>query len=123
MNEMTPLKAAENLESMVNGVTLYQKGTEVLPNYVSLSPHCIELLSFAASTLRRVASGELAEVKHAHWIDYMADKKDWLRDDGKSVFIECSACHEKLCRNLMLSEKYCPNCGAIMLEDNSHEAD
>ena len=82
-----------------------------------------EVKNAAVEVLRRVASGELAEVVHAHWIDYMADKKDWLRDDGKSVFIECSACHEKLCRNLMLSEKYCPNCGAIMLEDNSHEAD
>jgi len=80
-----------------------------------------EVKNAAVEVLRRVASGELAEVVHAHWTDYMADKKDWLRDDGKTVFIECSVCHEKLCRNLMLSEKYCPACGALMDgKDDSH---
>ncbi|MDD3142537.1 MAG: hypothetical protein PHX08_26730 [Lachnospiraceae bacterium] len=53
-------------------------------------------------------------VIHAHWIDYMPDKKDWVRNDGKSVFIECSKCHEIVIRNFNGSAKYCNNCGAIM---------
>ena len=109
MNEMTAGEAADELEELKNG------------HIVENDPFYNKLIDYSASALRRVKSGELAEVVHAHWIDYMADKKDWLRDDGKSVFIECSACHEKLCRNLMLSEKYCPACGALMDgKDDSH---
>ena len=55
MNEMTAANAAENLERLANDFK--EVGT----------PGNAKILRYAASILRRVASGELAPVIHAHW--------------------------------------------------------
>mgnify|MGYP000930045827 CR=1 FL=1 len=114
MPDLTPKEAADIIE--IHNLVHARKESQAI--------FITKAMDLAIHLLRKIASGEYAPVVHAHWIDYMADKKDWLRDDGKTVFIECSVCHEKLCRNLMLSEKYCPYCGAIMDErEDNHEAD
>lgn len=77
-----------------------------------------EPLSYAASILRRVASGELAEVIHAHWIQGTRKVIDGY-DYGYEPTYTCSHCHHE--------EEYrktpcCPNCGALMDgKDDSHE--
>jgi len=62
MNEMTPLKAAENLENEIKNFDMSMPIS---------AEECIrrDTMRFVASILRRVASGELAEVVHAHWIE------------------------------------------------------
>jgi len=61
---------------------------------------------------------EALEPKTGEWIDYIG--KDlgidgqWLRDDGKTIFMQCDQCDSMVVRNLMTHKNYCPNCGARM---------
>ncbi len=108
-NEMTAGEAAEKLE---------YKAT--------LFPGMKDELLYAASILRRVASGELAEVVHAHWI-HAPRGNDYFSD-----CLKCSACGYELADD-EVANKGCPNCRALMDEsdvrqthngkDDSHETD
>jgi len=63
--------------------------------------------------------------KTGEWIDYIG--KDlgidgqWLRDDGKTIFMQCDQCDSMVVRNLMTHKNYCPNCGARMLGEDGEE--
>lgn len=66
-NEMTPQEIAENLDSM----------NEELFDGTGYT------LKLAATLCRRVASGELAEVIHAHWKEV---------EPGHDILFQCSNC-------------------------------
>lgn len=76
-NEMTAGKSAEKLESMVDGTALYQKETGTSPNCVLLSQSGIEAIKYAASVLRRVASGELAPAPTGFPIEIGKEVGNW----------------------------------------------
>ena len=46
------------------------------------------------------------------WIGYKADDKDWQRDDGSHIFMNCSECHEAVINNGSAHWNFCPNCGS-----------
>ena len=52
------------------------------------------------------------------WVDYIGVdlriEGQWLRDDGKTVFVQCDQCKEIAVRNLLKHDNFCPNCGADM---------
>ncbi|MCK9576607.1 MAG: hypothetical protein M0R51_11845 [Clostridia bacterium] len=78
-----------------------------------------EVKNAVAEVLRRVVSGELVEVVHAHWIEM---------DDDCSNLWKCSHCglvwemsnDDTPQENEMFQ---CPKCGALMGKGDSHEAD
>lgn len=56
------------------------------------------------------------ERKTGKWEHY--GDPEWLRDDGKPVFILCSECNNFVLNNASNNWNYCPNCGAKMEEDD-----
>ena len=56
------------------------------------------------------------ERKKGKWIGYKADDKNWQRDDGSPIFMNCSECHEAVINNGSAHWNFCPNCGADMRE-------
>ena len=64
--------------------------------------------------LNAIPAVDAAPVVHAQWDGYNADYSDWLRDDGKPIFISCCVCNNVVLNNGSASWKYCPNCGAKM---------
>ena len=58
------------------------------------------------------------ERETGEWIDYIGKdlgiEGQWLRDDGKTVFIQCNKCDSLYVRNFMIHPNFCPNCGARM---------
>ena len=53
-----------------------------------------------------------AQPRKGKWIGYKADDKDWQRDDGSPVFMNCSECHEAVINNGSAHWNFCPNCGS-----------
>ena len=93
MNEMTAEEAAEIIMNP-SGYGTHERNMA----------ECI-----ASSTLRRVASGELAEVVHAHWIGgYSCKNGQWNYTPP-----ECSNCHNTVTNG---ETPYCPFCDALMGE-------
>lgn len=56
--------------------------------------------------------------RRGKWIGYKADDKDWQRDDGSPVFMNCSECHEAVINNGSAHWNFCPNCGSYNGGDN-----
>ena len=75
----------------------------------------IQAINQAAADERRIANGELVEVVHAHWICKYEPNEDCM--GGSHYVKQCSACGE----NYEEEYDYCPSCGALMGEDDSHE--
>lgn len=105
-NEMTAAEAADRICRLIaNG-----KG---MGGVVSISGYYFEdALKFAASILRRVASGGLTPVIHAHWIEKTSS---W--NMGCEKYLACSNCGERQCDTY--SDKgntHCDSCGALMDE-------
>lgn len=59
-----------------------------------------------------------SERKKGRWVAYIGRdlgiEGQWMRDDGKTVFVQCDQCGELYVRNFMANWNYCPNCGAEM---------
>lgn len=70
-------------------------------------------LNDARQTIENAPAADVVEVRHGVWWEYGRENR-WLRDDGKTVFMQCSECREPLVRNFFESAHYCPNCGAKM---------
>lgn len=97
-NEMTPIEIAEYLEYQLN-------------HTICMLDEDRDALEQAAKYMRKIASGELAEVKHASW-----DEKDYEAP-------HCSSCGEYALEDgseEMIKSDYCPFCGALMGKDDSH---
>lgn len=106
MNEMTAGEAAGILENEI-------KNFDMKMPISAEECICRDTICFAASILRRVASGELAEVVHAKWI-----KKGTFSGGGETLAI-CSKCGYPM--SWWTKPKHCPNCGALMDgKDDSH---
>lgn len=60
---------------------------------------------------------EARPVVHGEWIGYMADNKEFLRDDGEPVFLICSSCKTTVLNNGSYNWNFCPNCGCSMKSD------
>jgi hypothetical protein len=90
MNEMTPQECAE---------VLLNSGKYSIIKIA-------ESRRYASAVMRKLAAGELVEVKHAHW-----------KIINNSYF--CSACGDENYE----STEYCPSCGADMdgKDDNNAE--
>lgn len=56
--------------------------------------------------------------KTGKWIDYIGKdlgiENQWLRDDGKTVFVQCDQCKSLYVRNFMSDWHWCPRCGCKM---------
>lgn len=122
-NEMT---AEEEQEQLPDGMDMTEIAKRVQKVYIeSLTsdwkPNVYDqnALRYSASVLRRVASGELAPVVHAHWIKrYDTLSQDYNSDDN--WYYECSKCGGADSE----PAKYCHRCNATMDEsgkDDSHE--
>ena len=72
------------------------------------------LLSGIAAAMDEIEHLPSAEPRKGKWIGYKADDKDWQRDDGSPVFMNCSECHEAVINNGSAHWNFCPNCGADM---------
>jgi hypothetical protein len=108
MPEMTAAEAAEKVESFINyaGDTLDD----------ALGFNLRRTIGAASSILRRVASGELAPVIHAHWTGGYAHKGDvWTYTQP-----QCSNCHNAVIGG---TTKYCPSCGALMDGKDDEDAE
>lgn len=112
-NEMTAGEAAEILNHLANC------------DYVDYD-NALEAMRYAASILRRVASGELAEVVHANlipeYIKKQIDEHDYFgnflytKKVKKLIGYRCSNCGAWCTEK----QKYC-TCGALMGgKDDSH---
>ncbi len=102
--DFTPLEAAENLA----------KRLETLAFKIRMGEHDLNysILYEAAEFIRRVASGELAEVVPAHWVFGHTQGHLWMK---------CSHCLKSQSGHTATFD-YCPNCGALMDgKDDSHE--
>lgn len=109
-NRMTAGEAAERIYRLLaNG--------KCMDGLVSIKGDYFEdALELAASILRRVASGKLAEVIHAHWNYTSRPNEDCM--GGSHGVIECSHCKE----DYGAEYDHCPSCGALMDgKDDSHE--
>jgi len=83
-----------------------------------------EVKNVAASILRRVASGELTEVVHAHWFE------DTEPADGDIRCSNCGIawpiCVQKYLQHVGVKKwtnflKICPDCGALMDEKDDSD--
>jgi len=115
-NEMTAGEAAEILENMAekdfqSDGTHFEADENIAINY-------------AASILRRVASGELTEVVHAHWFE------DTEPADGDIRCSNCGIawpiCVQKYLQHVGVKKwtnflKICPDCGALMDEKDDSD--
>lgn len=64
-----------------------------------------------------IATNMLKDVPSARprgeWIGYNADKgSDWLRSDGKPIFLVCNKCHGTVMNSTSAHWNFCPNCGS-----------
>ena len=110
LSEITAAETAKKLETMGE---LIWKNNDV--GIFLFTRKDAEVLNAALSYMRRFASGELAEVKHAHW--KQVHWKGWDGDPDEGTHPECSNCGEMPLLNGC--EDYeespcCPYCGAIM---------
>lgn len=93
MNDMPLKEVAGTLEEMESW------------RYLQADTHAMHVLRQAASMVRKVDAGELAEVIHAEWITVQDDVKI-----GDGTHIECSNCHTWG----RIKSRYCPTCGCRM---------
>jgi hypothetical protein len=132
MSELTPQKIAENLDDLAKSIDISSGG--LFNSLPKIKSELISSLRSAAADERRIASGELKPVVHAHWID-----TDFINSTGE--IYECSNCHKfynpaKKAISLGRQEEnpaYCSRCGALMDEtrdgnsrngkDDSNETD
>lgn len=102
-NEMTAGEAAERLAKRLEHLAFQIRMGEHNPNY--------SIAYEAAEFLRRVASGKLAEVVHAHW-EY--------RGCGWPYCSNCDTNALEGGDEEPVESDHCPNCGALMGKDDSH---
>lgn len=111
-NEMTPQECAELIE-----ILREQSAPEIDNDELIISNKGRQALQQSAAVMRKLATGEIAEVKDGHWKDY-----------GDKIMC-CTHCgfpaayypyRRKNGKEQNLSE-FCPHCGALMdaKEDNN----
>lgn len=103
-NKLTPHEIAENLEFIEEAHLIKGLGAEY--------DEMCESVKQAASIIRRVASGELKPVVHAHWIKETAYVHDGYDYSNVPTFT-CSNCRNE---NEYIHPPYCDQCGALMDE-------
>lgn len=69
--------------------------------------------------LRELKQADVAEVKHGRWITEICESISKRNRLIEYKVYSCSACGRS---NGRVKKRYCPNCGALMREDE-HEAD
>lgn len=94
MKEMTPLEAAEILESKYN-----------IHGPVEIVTKELEARAMAASFLRKIANREIREVVHGEWVEVKGQE---------FVFDECTVCGKRIAQYTKNETNYCPRCGAKM---------
>ena len=75
--------------------------------------------------IKSLPAADVAEVKHGEWVDFIGNPVAWDKEhkdcpEGNAV---CSKCGRWLVASdeYLTIGRYCPNCGALMKEDE-HEA-
>lgn len=112
-NEMTVGEVTKNPVKIIPEL----ETAKMLEQLATVLPNGSQLI-YAASILRHVASGELAPVVHAHWIDI-----GYYGQHYKCI-LECSSCHDEVEElKLRKSMKCCPSCGARMDESVMHQTE
>lgn len=97
MQEMTPLEAAEVLESGDCGQSDY------------------DAIEVAVTALRKIAAGEYAPVVRSEWNGWTKEAFTGLDEYGdprcaKRTYYRCGKCHY----GTAVKTHYCPHCGARM---------
>ncbi len=69
----------------------------------------------AFAEIARLPAAEVAEVRHGRWVD-----KTNISRSAVEQRVDCSVCGQIFWTTAVLSFNYCPNCGALMKEDE-HE--
>ena len=69
----------------------------------------------ANDVITRIPAADVAEVRHGRW----EDKTNISRAEVEQR-VDCSVCGQIFWTTAVLSFNYCPNCGALMKEDE-HE--
>ena len=99
-------------------VVVEEMGTDKRKKFVNMSANisdfCDKLWKLAYE--RGKAEGQ---PRRGKWIGYNADDKDWQRDDGTPIFMDCSECHGFVINNTASSWNFCPNCGCRMEEGDA----
>ena len=95
-----------------------KEAVKVIDNRFEIMDYCEdakleEALDIAIKAL------EQSERKKGKWIGYKADDKDWQRDDGSPIFMNCSECHEAVASVGSAHWNFCPNCGADLREGDA----
>jgi hypothetical protein len=89
MNEMTPQECAERLDKLAF-------------LYPELNPHYLDAIKQSAAVMRKLAAGELVEVKPGQW-------ERIINPYGKLEGFICQCGHQS-----QSASNFCPNCGASM---------
>ena len=64
------------------------------------------------SLLENAPAADVAEVRHGRWVD-----KTNISRSAVEQRVDCSVCGQIFWTTAVLSFNYCPNCGALMKED------
>ena len=73
--------------------------------------------SLTTRLIDAIPAADVAEVRHGRWVD-----KTNISRSAVEQRVDCSVCGQIFWTTAVLSFNYCPNCGALMKEDE-HEAD
>lgn len=77
-----------------------------------------EMCADALSAVHRLPAADVAEVRHGRWIPEICESISKRNRLIEYKVYSCSLCGRS---NGRIKKKYCPNCGALMKEDE-HEA-
>jgi hypothetical protein len=125
-NEMTAAEAAKTLEEaarqahqVLESPTIFYD-TKSMPGGIKTMQKCEAAYTLAASLCRKVASGELREVRHARWA--------LARESELCYLVKCTNCGHSvaIAANVPIDEwraahSYCVDCGALMDGGEKHE--
>ena len=103
-------------------ITMLKNLEQSLDDYCELNDEGKEAFHMAITALELFGNSEQlpsVQLRKGKWIGYNADDKDWQRDDGSPVFMNCSECHEAVINNGSAHWNFCPNCGRRMEEGDS----
>lgn len=73
-----------------------------------------QIFEDCVSELMALSAAEVVEVRHGRWVD-----KSNISRAAVEQRVDCSVCGHIFWTTSALSFNYCPNCGALMREDDN----
>ena len=92
------------------------------PFYTDAWSYCRQKNIKIEQALERHKDCPLKEVSTAHWKSYSHSAYHGTDEDGEPIWKEVMVHHCSNCnRRTVIKEKYCPSCGALMIEEQTGE--